>query len=64
VIRYEVKTKPGPFERKGKCFVGQESTLADAKAYIKSLTDNGVEIAGVEYFDNDSRVADIRAGKV
>lgn len=64
MIRCEVKTRPGPFERKGKCFVILESNMADAKAYIKSLTDNGVLIANVEYFDNDTRVADIQAGRV
>ena len=57
MIRYEVKTP-------GKAFVGAEGTIEEAKAYIQALRDNGVEIVNVEYFDLDSRVADIRAGKV
>lgn len=57
MIRYEVKTPH-------KSFVGCESTLKEAKDYIASLKDSGVEIIKVEYFDNDQRVADIREGRV
>lgn len=57
MIRYEAKTQH-------KSFTGCENTMKDAKAYIQSLTENGVSILSVEYFDNDQRIADIRAGRV
>lgn len=57
MIRYEVKTPH-------KAFVGCEDNMIDARAYIKSLTDNGVEILKVEYFDRDARVTAIRNGEV
>lgn len=57
MIRYEIKTPH-------KSFVGCEDTLTDAQNYIADLVGAGVEIIHVEYFDNDQRVADIRAGKV
>ena len=56
MIRYEVKTPH-------KTFAGCEGTIEEAKAYINALTDAGVEILNVEYFDKDQRIADIRAGK-
>ena len=57
MIRYEVNTPH-------KTFAGCEGTIEEAKAYINALTDAGVEILNVEYFDKDQRIADIRAGKV
>jgi hypothetical protein len=57
MVRYEAKT---PYRK----FVGCEDTLADAKAYVASLIENGVEILKVEYFDNETRIADIKAGRV
>ena len=57
MIRYEAKTPH-------KAFVGCEDTLAEAKAYIQSLMDAGVEILSVEYFDKDERVNAIRNGEV
>jgi hypothetical protein len=57
MIRYEVKTPH-------KSFVGCEPTIREAKEYIASLVDAGVEIINVEYFDKDQRIADIRAGRV
>jgi len=57
MIRYEAKTPH-------KAFVGCEDTLAEAKAYIQSLIDAGVEILSVEYFDKDERVNAIRNGEV
>lgn len=56
MIRYEVKTPH-------KSFVGCEDTLEEAKNYIASLENAGVEIIQVKYFDNDQRIADIREGK-
>ena len=41
-----------------------ENTLADAKAYVQSLIDNGVVVEKVAYFDKDTREADIAAGRV
>jgi hypothetical protein len=57
MIRIEIKTEH-------KSFVSCESTPAEAKAYVQSLVDNGVVIISAEYFDLDSRVSDIRAGRV
>tara|TARA_R110000824_G_scaffold293833_2_gene482140 strand:- start:1355 stop:1606 length:252 start_codon:yes stop_codon:yes gene_type:complete len=57
MIRYEVKTPH-------KAFVGCEDNITDAKAYINSLIENGVEILKVEYFDRDDRIAAIRNGEV
>ena len=57
MIRYEVKTPH-------KSFVGCESTIEEAKNYIASLVDAGVEILKVEYFDRDERVTNIRKGLV
>jgi len=57
MIRYEVKTPH-------KSFAGCESTIEEAKNYIASLVEAGVEILKVEYFDRDERVAAIRAGLV
>ncbi len=57
MTRYEIKTPH-------KCFAGCESTLKDAEAYVAALVDAGVEIISVDYFDNETRVADIRAGRV
>ena len=41
-----------------------ESTLEEAKAYVRALKENGVEVIKVEYFDKDTREADIKAGRV
>jgi len=57
MTRYEVKTNH-------KRFAGCEGTIEEAKAYIASLEKAGVTILEVNYFDNDQRLADIRAGKV
>lgn len=57
MIRVEVKT---PYKN----FVFCEATLTEAKAYIEALIENGVEILDFEIHDRDSRVADIKAGKV
>ena len=57
MTRYEIETP-------NKCFAGCEDTIDNAKAYVESLKDAGVEVLKVEYFDNDQRIADIRAGKV
>lgn len=57
MTRYEIKT---PHQS----FAGCESTLAEAKAYVAALEEAGVEIVKVEYFDNETRIADIRAGRV
>ncbi len=57
MIRYEVKTPH-------KAFVGCEDTLTEAKRYIASLVEEGVEILSVEYYDRDERVAAIRNGDV
>lgn len=57
MIRAEIKTDH-------KCFVFYEDTLQEAKAYVKSLQDNGVVILKAEYFDHETRLADIRAGRV
>ena len=56
MIRYEVKTPHTSF-------AGCEPTIAEAKAYIAAIVDAGAEVTNVEYFDNDERVANIRAGK-
>ncbi len=53
MVRYEVKTPH-------KSFVGCEPTLKEAKRYIASLVEEGVEILDVEYYDRDERVAAIR----
>ena len=55
MIRYEVKTPH-------KSFTGCESTLEEAKAYIAAIKKAGVEVLEVNYFDNEQRLADIRAG--
>ena len=55
MVRYEVKTIH-------KSFVGCEGTLKEAKAYISSLENVGVEIVDVKYFSNDIRINDIRNG--
>ena len=57
MTRYEVKTS-------NKSFVGCEDNLEDAKSYIQSLIENGVQILKVEYFDNGQRIKDIQQGKV
>ena len=57
MIRYEAKTPH-------KVFVGCEDTLAEAKAYIQSLIDAGVEIISVSYYDKEERVTAIRNGDV
>ena len=57
MIRYEVETIH-------KSFVGCEDTMEEAKSYIQSLIDAGVEIVKVEYYDHAQRIADIREGKV
>ena len=57
MVRYEVKTPH-------KSFVGCESTIEEAKNYIASLVEAGVEILKVEYFDRDKRVDAIRKGLV
>ena len=51
MVRYEVKTPH-------KSFVGCEPTLKEAKRYIASLVEEGVEILNVEYYDRDERVDD------
>jgi|MDTA01.1.fsa_nt_gb hypothetical protein len=53
MVRYEVKTPH-------KSFVGCEPTLKEAKRYIASLVEAGVEILNVEYYDRDERVDAIR----
>ena len=57
MIRYEAQTPD-------KAFVGCEDTLAEAKAYIQSLIDAGVEIISVSYYDKEERVNAIRNGDV
>jgi len=57
MIRYEVETIH-------KSFTGCEDTIEEAKAYIQSLIDAGVEIVKVEYYDHAQRIEDIRAGRV
>ena len=57
MIRYEAKTPH-------KAFVGCEDTIEEAKAYIQSLIDCGVEILKVEYFDKDERLNAIRNGEI
>jgi hypothetical protein len=57
MIRYEVETIH-------EHFVGCEDTMEEAKAYIQSLIDAGVEIIDVQYYDRAQRVEDIRAGRV
>ena len=57
MIRYEVKTPH-------KSFVGCEDTIEEAKEYIQSLINCGVEILKVEYFDRNDRVDAIRKGEV
>lgn len=62
MIRYEAKSST--FSTTKKMIVGCESTIEDAKSYIKGLVDNGVEIIEVTYFDNAKRIADIQNGAV
>lgn len=57
MIRAEIKTTH-------KSFVFCEGTLEEAKAYTKAMEDNGVEILKAEYFDRETRLADINAGRV
>tara|TARA_R110000823_G_scaffold64591_1_gene151482 strand:+ start:349 stop:579 length:231 start_codon:yes stop_codon:yes gene_type:complete len=57
MIRYEVETPH-------KSFVGCEDTIEEAKDYIQSLVNCGVEILKVEYFDRDERINAIRNGEV
>lgn len=57
MIRYEYKT---PY--KGKGVVGCEDTLKKAKAHIAAIKRAGVVVIDVHYFDNDERIAQIRAG--
>lgn len=52
------------FTTKNKSGVMHEGTIEEAKAYVKSMQDAGVEFLKVEYFDRDSRVSNIREGKV
>jgi hypothetical protein len=56
MTRYEVKTPH-------KSFAGCEDTIEEAKAYIDAIKKAGVEVLEVNYFDNDQRLSDIRAGK-
>ena len=42
----------------------RNQSLEEAKNYIASLVEAGVEILKVEYFDRDERVANIRKGLV
>jgi len=56
MTRYEVKTPH-------KTFAGCEGTIKEAKAYIAAIKKAGVEVLEVNYFDNEERVANIRAGK-
>lgn len=56
MIRIEVKTPHTSF-------VACEDTMEEAKSYIAAIVSAGVELVKVEYFDNDERVANIRAGK-
>lgn len=57
MTRYEVKTPH-------KTFAGCESTIEDAKAYVAAMVEAGVEVLKVDYFDNETRIADIQAGRV
>jgi len=57
MIRYEVETPH-------KSFVGCEDTIEEAKEYIQSLIDCGIEILKVEYFDKDERINAIRNGEI
>jgi hypothetical protein len=56
MIRIEVKTPHTSF-------VACEDTMEEAKSYIAAIVSAGGELVKVEYFDNDERVANIRAGK-
>jgi len=56
MTRYEVKTPH-------KSFAGCEGTIEEAKSYIAAIKKAGVEVLEVNYFDNEERVANIRAGK-
>jgi len=56
MTRYEVKTPH-------KTFAGCEGTIEEAKSYIAAIKKAGVEVLEVNYFDNEERVANIRAGK-
>lgn len=56
MIRIEAKTPH-------KTFAQVEDTIEEAKAYIASLEDAGIEFVYVRYFDLETRIADIRAGK-
>ena len=57
MIRYEVETIH-------KSFAGCEDTMKEAKEYIQSLIDAGVEIIDVQYYDHAQRIEDIKAGRV
>lgn len=57
LIRYEAEVK-GSTKR----IVGCEGNIEEAKAYVKAMTDAGVEIINTEYFNNDERIAAIQAG--
>jgi len=57
MIRAEIKTPH-------KCFVFHESTIEEAKAYVKAMMENGVTILAAEYFDKEKRENDIRNGLV
>jgi len=57
MIRAEIKTPH-------KAFVFCEETLADAQEYTAAMVANGVTVLKAEYFDRETRVADIRAGLV
>jgi hypothetical protein len=56
MTRYEIKTPH-------KSFAGCEPTPEEAKAYVAGLIRAGVKILNVEYFDNQTRIDDIRAGR-
>ena len=55
MIRYEVQTASSHF-------VMCDSTLQEAKDYIQSLIDEGVEVVSVSSYDRDVRVDNIRHG--
>lgn len=58
MIRYEAEV-----QGKTKRIVGCEGTMEEAIAYVKAMTDAGVEIINTEYFNNEERIADIKAGR-
>ncbi len=57
MIRAEIQTAHNHF-------VFYEDTIDEAKAYVAAMEAEGVEIIKAEYFDRETRIADIRAGKV